>query len=142
MLLAVVIWAAYSFLLRRRPADLPPAVTLASSIAALIMMLPLLILGAPAPVAALGSPSALLSIFYIALFASAVAFLLWSHGVSRLGPARADQFAHLMPVFGAALALAVLGDVPTSPQTAGAVLVLSGIAFGERGPAPKNRRYR
>jgi drug/metabolite transporter (DMT)-like permease len=74
--------------------------------------------------------------------ASAVAFLLWSHGVSRLGPARAGQFAHLLPVFGAALALAVLGEVPTFPQTAGVVLVLSGIAFVERGSRAEGRAIR
>ncbi len=133
MLLAVVIWAAYSLILRRRAADLPPAVALAASIAAaLAMMAPLLILGAPTPAAALGAFPVLLSIGYIALFASAIAFLLWSHGVSRLGPARAGQFVHLMPVFGAGLAFAVLGEVPTPAQIAGAVLVLSGIAFVER----------
>ena len=46
MLAAVVIWAAYSLLLRRRPADLPSPVALAASIAAaLAMMSPLLCLG-------------------------------------------------------------------------------------------------
>ena len=54
MLLAVVIWAAYSLLLRRRPADLPSPVALAASIAsALAMMVPVLILGASTPIAAL-----------------------------------------------------------------------------------------
>ncbi len=132
MLLAVFIWAAYSLLLRRRPADLPSAVALAASIAAgLAMMGPLLILGAPPSVAALGSFPVLLSIAYIAIFASAIAFLLWTYGVSRLGPTRAGQFVNLMPIFGAALAFSVLGEIPTLAQIAGAALVLSGIAFVE-----------
>jgi drug/metabolite transporter (DMT)-like permease len=133
MLLAVAIWAAYSLLLRRRPADLPSPVALAASIAAAVpMMIPLLILGAPMPVASLGSFPVLLSIAYIALFASAIAFLFWTYGVSRLGPIRAGQFVNLMPIFGAGLAFAVLGEVPTLPQIAGALLVLSGIALVER----------
>lgn len=132
MLLAVVIWAAYSLLLRRRPADLPSPVALAASIAAaLAMMVPVLILGAPTPVAALGSFPVLLSIAYIAIFASAIAFLFWTYGVSRLGPTRAGQFVNLMPIFGAGLAFSVLGEVPTVAQVAGAALVLSGIAFVE-----------
>ncbi|MGA7330079.1 MAG: DMT family transporter [Rhodomicrobium sp.] len=132
MLLAVVIWAAYSLILRRRPADLSSSVALAASIAAaLVMMLPLLII-APTPLAVLGSFPVLLSIGYIALFASATAFLLWSYGVSQLGPARAGQFVHLMPLFGAGLAFIVFGDVPTPAQIAGAVLVLSGIAVVQR----------
>lgn len=132
MVLAVVIWAGYSLILRRRPADLPPAAALAGSIvAALAMMAPLLFV-APTPLAVLGSVPVLLSIGYIALFASAIAFLLWSHGVAQLGPARAGQFVHLMPVFGAGLSFAVLGEMPTPVQIGGAILVLSGIAIVER----------
>ena len=133
MLAAVAIWAAYSLILRRRPADLPPAVTLAASVAAaLLMMLPPLLLGPTNPFAALGSVSVLLNICYIALFASAIGFLLWSRGVSELGPVRAGQFVNLMPVFGAALAFLLLGEAPTWAQAAGAALVLSGIVFVER----------
>lgn len=132
MLLAVVIWAAYSLLLRRRPADLPSPVALAASIgAALAMMAPLLILAGTIPAAALGSVPVLLSIAYIAVFSSAIAFLFWTYGVSRIGPARAGQFVNLMPIFGASLAFGVLGEVPTLPQVIGAALVLSGIAFVE-----------
>jgi drug/metabolite transporter (DMT)-like permease len=135
MSLAVVIWAAYSLILRRRPANLPSSVALAASIAAaLVMMLPLLVLGAAASVAALASFPVLLSIGYIALFASAIAFMLWSYGVSRLGPTRAGQFIHLMPIFGAGLAFIVLAETPTLAQIAGAVLVLSGIAVVEHRP--------
>ena len=144
MLLAVVIWAAYSLLLRRRPADLPSPVALAASIAsALAMMVPVLILGASTPIAALGSFPVLMSIAYIALFASAIAFLFWTYGVSRLGPNRAGQFVNLMPIFGAGLAFGVLGEVPTLAQVAGAALVLSGIAFVEgraRDITPQRRR--
>jgi drug/metabolite transporter (DMT)-like permease len=133
MLLAVVIWAAYSLLLRRRPADLPSPVALAASIvAALAMMMPFLVFGVPPSDAVLESLPVLLSIGYISLFASAIAFLLWTRGVSQLGPVRAGQFVHLMPIFGAGLAFIALGDVPTLVQITGAALVLSGIAFVER----------
>lgn len=133
MLLGVAIWAAYTLLLRRCPADLPPLVTLAASAAAALalMAVPLALL-APTPIKALASPSVLLSIGYIAVFASVVAFLLWLHGVAQIGPVRAGQFLHLMPVFGAALAFIFLGEVPTAVQVAGAVLVLSGLAVFER----------
>ena len=69
-------------MLRRRPADLPSSVALAASIAAaLAMMLPLLLLGSDRdPLRRSASVSVLLSIGYIALFASAIAFLLWSRG--------------------------------------------------------------
>jgi drug/metabolite transporter (DMT)-like permease len=133
MLLGVVIWTAYSLLLRRRPADLPPSVALAASAAAaLALMAPPLALLAPTPMAALASLPVVLSILYIALVASALAFMLWLRGVAALGPARAGQFLHLMPVFGTALAFPILGEAPTPVQVAGAVLVLSGLAVFER----------
>ena len=132
MLLAVVIWAVYSLLLRRRPADLSPSVTLVASVAAALVLMFPLYLFAPTPLASLGSPKVLLSIGYIALFSSVFAFLLWSRGVAALGPARAGQFVHLMPVFGPVLAFGLLGEAPTAAQVAGAVLVLSGIALVER----------
>ncbi len=133
MLLAALIWAVYSLILRRRPADLSSPVTLAASIvAALLMMTPLLVFGATTPVATVTSPSVILGIGYIALFSSAIAFLFWSYGVSRLGAVRAGQFVHLMPLFGAALAFALLGETPTPVQFGGAALVLLGITLVER----------
>jgi len=114
---------------------MPSSVALAASIvAALALMAPLLIIRAPTRLSDFESLSLLLSIGYIAIFASAIAFLLWSYGVSRLGPARAGQFLHLMPVFGAGLAVLLLGELPTPTQIAGALLVLSGIAIVERRP--------
>lgn len=131
MLLAVVVWAVYSLLLRRRPADLSPGVTLVASVAAALgLMLPFYLL-APAPLDALGSPPVALSIGYITLFSSVFAFLLWSRGVAALGPARAGQFVHLMPIFGPMLAFALLGEAPTAAQGTGAALVLCGILIVE-----------
>ena len=73
----------------------------------------------------------MLGIAYIAIFGSALGFLFWSHGVAELGPSRAGQFVHLMPVFGAALAYLFLGEPLSTPQIAGAVLVLAGLALIE-----------
>jgi drug/metabolite transporter (DMT)-like permease len=131
MLAAVVVWAAYSLLLRRRPADLPQLVTLVSSIAVALPMLLLftLIAGSGHPIHL--SVPVLLGTFYIAIFGSVIGFLFWSHGVNDLGPARAGQFVHLMPVFGAALSFVFLGEPLSFPQVLGACFVLSGIVLIE-----------
>jgi drug/metabolite transporter (DMT)-like permease len=144
MLLGVVIWSAYTLLLRRCPKDLPPLVLLtASAAAALMLMAPPLLLLTPTPLAVFASPTVLLSIGYIAVFASVVGFQLWLRGVAGLGPVRAGQFLHLMPVFGAVLAFVILGEVPTPVQIAGAVLVLSGLALFERyRPVPPKEKFR
>jgi drug/metabolite transporter (DMT)-like permease len=138
MLAAVAVWAAYSLLLRRRPADLPQTLTLVSSIAvALPMLLPFTLVTASGPAL---STSVLLGTGYIAVFGSVIGFLFWSYGVAELGASRAGQFVHLMPVFGAALAFIFLGEPLSKPQILGAGLVLSGIVLIERKHAPRDKR--
>jgi drug/metabolite transporter (DMT)-like permease len=133
MLLGVAVFAVYSLLLRRRPAELPAGVALAASIAvALILLAPFVALDAGARLAAFKSASVLLGLGYVSVFSSVLAFLLWTYGVAQIGPARAGQCIHLMPVFGAALGVAVLGETPAIPQVAGGVLVLVGILVVER----------
>ena len=133
MLTAVVVWAGYSLLLRRRPAELPQMATLVSSIAiALPMLLPFMLLAASANPVHLSAP-VLLGTLYIAIFGSVIGFLFWSHGVADLGPARAGQFVHLMPVFGAALSFVFLGEPLSFSQVLGAGCVLCGIVLIETG---------
>jgi drug/metabolite transporter (DMT)-like permease len=133
MVVAILIWAAYSLLLRRRPADLPHGVALAGSIVAgLVLLAPLVLLTGRTTLAVFASPSIALSVGYIAVFASVAAFLLWSYGLSALGPTRAGQFILLMPVFGAALAAITLGETPTLAEICGGALVLAGIMAVER----------
>jgi drug/metabolite transporter (DMT)-like permease len=132
MMAAVLFWSVYSILLTRRPADLPSDVSLAGSIfAALLILAPLSLLdsgGWPA-----FTPAIVAALLYVGLFASLFAFVLWSYGVGVLGPGKAGQFIHLMPVFGAGLATLFLGEVVGAAQIAGAACVLVGIVLVNRG---------
>jgi len=133
MLAAVAIWAVYSVLLQRRPKDLAPGVLLTGSVAAgLAWMAPLYALelsrgagGLPVSLPGLGG------LAYVALGASVLAFHLWSHGVAAIGASRAGQFIHLMPLFGAVLSLAFLGERIEAFHLAGAALVFAGIALAQ-----------
>lgn len=128
MLAAVVIWAAYTLMLKRRPADLPPTVTLAASMGlGATFMLPVTILTLPSAHLVV-SPGVLGAMAYIIVFPSVLAFWLWGYGVARLGPERAGQFVHLMPVFGPVLAMAILGERIVAVQAVGAFIVFTGIA--------------
>jgi drug/metabolite transporter (DMT)-like permease len=137
MLIAVAVWASYSLLLRLRPGDLPQTATLVSSIAvALPMLLPFTLVAASGNPPHLSAP-VLLGTVYIAIFGSVIGFLFWSHGVTGLGPARAGQFVHLMPVFGAALSFVLLGEPLALSQVFGAGFVLFGIVLIEIGVWPR-----
>lgn len=129
MLLAVVLWAIYSLLLKRRPVELPQTALLsASTVAAILLMSPLYSWGLFSEQQSLPSTQVVWGLLYVSLFASVLAFLLWNNGVSRIGPSRAGTFLYLMPVFGAVLSVAFLGEGVQLFQLVGGTLVFSGIA--------------
>jgi drug/metabolite transporter (DMT)-like permease len=138
MIAALAIWAAYSLALRRPVPGVPPlALHTATSIAGLGWLLPAYGAGllVSAPVALTWSGA--LAIGYIAVFASAIAFLIWIRAVGQIGPTRAGMFIHLMPVFGAILAVAFLGERIAAFHVAGAALVFAGLVVANRRPASR-----
>jgi drug/metabolite transporter (DMT)-like permease len=134
MLGAVVVWAAYSLLLRRRPDDLSQPVALTASIVVgLAILAPVVAVSAlldPAPAV---SVRLVVGIGYVAVFGSVIAFLCWSYGVAEIGAGRAGQFVHLMPMFGAILSAIVLNETVSAAQAVGAACVLVGIGLVNRG---------
>ena len=50
------------------------------------------------------------SVAYVAIFPSLLAYLFWNRAVSQVGPNRAGQFIHLMPVFGTLLSVVFLDE--------------------------------
>ena len=138
MLAGLGVWAVYSLALKRPVPGVPPlALHTATSIAGLAWLLPVYAAGrfTSAPIALTWSGA--LAIGYIAVFASAIAFLLWIRAVGQIGPTRAGMFIHLMPVFGAILAAAVLGERIAPFHVAGAALVFAGLAIANRRPAAR-----
>ncbi len=133
MIVSVLLWTAYSLLLRRRPADLPPDVALMASIVpAIAVLVPVALVGGaslPAP-----TPFVIGAVLYIAIFASLIAFSLWAHGVAVIGPERAGQYVHLMPIFGAVLSSALLGEHVFAAQFLGGALVFAGLWLSRGGP--------
>jgi drug/metabolite transporter (DMT)-like permease len=77
----------------------------------------------------------LLSVIYIAVFPSTLAYLCFNRGVQLIGANRAAPFFHLVPVFGAAMAIAFLGERPQAFHVIGFALVLAGVYVASRKPA-------
>jgi drug/metabolite transporter (DMT)-like permease len=126
MLPAVVAAAAQVLLLKRTPAGVQQAPLLtASVIAALALMLPGVWIFGDLALPSGGRMVA--SLGYIGVLASALAFVLWNHGASRVGPSRAAPYLFLMPVYGSILSLVILGEGVARYQYAGGALVLLGL---------------
>jgi drug/metabolite transporter (DMT)-like permease len=72
------------------------------------------------------------TLVYVVIFPSALAYLFFNRGISLIGPNRAAPFFHLMPVFGSAMAILLLGEQPRLFHLAGYVLVLAGVITASR----------
>jgi drug/metabolite transporter (DMT)-like permease len=68
----------------------------------------------------------------VSLFASVIAYIFWNRGVREVGPNPAGVMLNLMPVFGAGLAVALLGERLAGYHWLGAALVLAGILLAGR----------
>jgi drug/metabolite transporter (DMT)-like permease len=133
MLLAVAIWAVYSVLLKRRPAEVPPLTLHTTSVAAgALWMLPAFGWQAVHESTLGTGIGAWAAVGFIAVFSSALAHALWVRGVATIGPNRAGVFIHLMPLFGAALAVTFLGEQLGVHHVIGSALVLCGVALASR----------
>jgi drug/metabolite transporter (DMT)-like permease len=76
-----------------------------------------------------------LALLYMAVFTTAIAFLLWYGGVMRLGADRAGLFAGVMPVAGYVAAVALETSPWSLAAFSGALLCGLGIALGLRAPS-------
>ena len=76
----------------------------------------------------------LLSLFYVALFPSTIAYLCFNRGVQLIGANRAAPFFHVVPVFGTVMSIIFLGEHPQAFHFIGFALVLTGVFVASRKP--------
>ena len=69
------------------------------------------------------------AIAYLGVAGTAVSFVWFYDGVRHLGAARASVFGNLVPVFGVALAVLVLGEPLLASMVAGGLVVLAGVSL-------------
>jgi drug/metabolite transporter (DMT)-like permease len=141
MLAAMINWALYTILLARSGVGLPGLtfvfVTGAFGVAGL---LPLYLAEVAAGRGTFAlTPATLGAIAFTAVGASVIATVLFIFGLARVGATRAALCTHLVPVFGALLGVALLGEPLGLHHLAGFALILAGIAVAN-GLAPGRLR--
>lgn len=136
MVIATLVWALYSLLLRRWSTRLqvPPFTLLGAQVALGLLMLSPLYLWELAQGSRF-SPSLanLAAIGYTALFASVLAYQLWNIGLRELGPAHTAMSNYMMPVFTAILGWILLGEGLQPYHWSGGALIVSGLLLAGRG---------
>ncbi|EGV33338.1 protein of unknown function DUF6 transmembrane [Thiorhodococcus drewsii AZ1] len=130
ILVGALSWALYSVCLRWRPSGLDPLVLLTILIAiGLVPLFPLYLWDLAQGHRFALNPVNLSAIGYVAVFPSVVAYMVWNLAVARMGPNRTGQFIHLIPVFGALLAMLLLGERLALFHGIGIALIVLGIWF-------------
>jgi drug/metabolite transporter (DMT)-like permease len=128
ILVGVVLYAGYSLLLRRKPQVHPLSLLAATFVASAFFTAPFFIHELVQGRQMVVSPSTLAGVAYVALFPSFIAYLCFNRGVELIGSGPAGQYMHLMPVFGAVLAIGLLGEPFHGYHAAGVLLIGGGIA--------------
>ena len=129
---AVVAYAGYSVLLRKRPPMHPLSFVAMTFILGTIMLLPLYIWESLCQRAVRGDFVTIASVAYVAVFPSICSFLCFNRGVELIGANRAGIFLYLMPLFGGTMAIVFLGEQLKWFHGAGMVFIVSGIFLAVR----------
>ena len=72
------------------------------------------------------------TMLYVMIFPSTLAYLFFNRGIALIGPNRSAPFLHLVPVFGSAMAILLLGERLKLFHLTGYALVLAGIVIASR----------
>jgi len=132
---AVVSYALYSALLRRRPPIHALSFLAVTFFLGWALLIPFYLHELESGAAPRLDATTVSAVLYVAVLPSAVAYLCWNRGVELVGANRAGQFMHLLPVFGSVLAVLVLGEAFRPFHAAGAALIFCGIALAQFRPA-------
>jgi drug/metabolite transporter (DMT)-like permease len=133
ILIGVATWSVYTGLLRRAPRELSPVALLAVLFAiGAVTVLPLHLVESWFGRALPETAPAVMGYLYVGLFPAVIAFFGWNRGVATLGATRASLFSHLIPLFSAGLAYALLDERIAGFHLAGAGLIFLGIFLANR----------
>ncbi|MCT4636988.1 MAG: DMT family transporter [Bacteroidales bacterium] len=128
MLLAAIIFAVYSTLLRRKPKDINIFLLQYSTfVTGLIALIPLYIYEFFTTPAIEYTTTVVLSVVYVGVFASLIAFILWNSAVQYIGPSKSGMVYYTLPLFSGLLAWAVLNEGVGLTHFVSGVLIITGI---------------
>lgn len=74
-----------------------------------------------------------ISMLYMALFPSVIAYLIYYYVLGRIPASRASAFTYLQPVIAMLLGVVILGEHLTSAIVAGGIVIFAGVWLTERG---------
>ena len=126
-------WAIYSALLKKKSYEISQITLLeVVIITGLIFLIPIYILEFN-----LGNPLIInkpfiLTLSYVVLLPGLASFFFWIKGISIIGANRAGVFLHLMPIFGALMAIILFDEKFMFYHFLGAIFIIAGITLSNK----------
>jgi drug/metabolite transporter (DMT)-like permease len=129
---ALLIYAFYVAILRLRPAMHPLSFLAVGTAGGTLFLLPAMALEIAFGQTIILNYVTAFSLVYLCVFPSLFGYLCLNRGIELIGANRAAPFIHLVPVFGSALAIALLGERLQIYHAVGYGLVFAGIPIATR----------
>jgi drug/metabolite transporter (DMT)-like permease len=133
-LIALLIYAYYTAVLRRRPAMHPLSFLAVGMGWGAVLLIPALAVEIASGRTMVFDAESVLSFAFICIFPSLLGYLFLNRGIELIGANRAAPFMHLVPVFGSVLAIVWLGERFELYHAIGYALVFTGITIATRKP--------
>ena len=133
MIVAMFAWAVYSALLKKKKYEISQLALLqVVIILGLIFLIPIYFIEMNlGHTIVLGLPF-YLTLSYVVIFPGLLAFFFWIKGISIIGANRAGVFLHLMPIFGAIMAMIIFDEKFMYYHLLGAIFILTGITLSNK----------
>ena len=133
MIVAMFAWAAYSALLKKKKYEISQLALLqVVIISGLIFLVPIYFIEMNlGHLIVLGQPF-YLTLSYVVIFPGLLSFFFWIKGISIIGANRAGIFLHLMPIFGAIMAMIIFDEKFMYYHLLGAIFILAGIILSNK----------
>lgn len=133
MLIAVVAYGVYTAALRRKPQMHWTSLMFVLCLGASITSLPLLLIEAQQGAVIVPDLQGWMVIAYVVIFPTLLSQLFFIRAVELIGPNRAGLFINLLPVWGALLAVSMLGEDFHFYHALALAMILTGIGMAEAG---------
>ena len=133
MVIAMFSWALYSALLKKKKYEISQITLLqVVIICGLVFLIPIYFIEmSMGYFIKLGKPF-YLTLTYVVIFPGIASFFFWIKGISIIGANRAGVFLHLMPIFGAIMAMIIFDEKFMFYHFLGAIFIILGITLSNK----------
>ncbi|QIM50056.1 DMT family transporter [Pusillimonas sp. DMV24BSW_D] len=140
MLLAILSYGVYTAALRSKPSIHWTSLMFVLCLGATLASLPLLVIEAAQGATQLPDAQGWLAVAYIIIFPSLLGQVFFIRAVELIGGNRASLFINLLPIWGALLAVTLVGETFHLYHATALVLIFAGIGLAEYGGRKLSRR--